>query len=91
MTRILIAKVLTAGILDAWQGIVAIWRAGGMQGVPGAGTPGVPTREAGTVCRTIQVERVLAARASFVLVEVSRLEQGPLITMDGIAIKCKIF
>ena len=39
-----------------------------MQGVPGAGAPRVPTREAGTVRRTIQVERVLAAWASFVLV-----------------------
>ena len=71
MPRILIAKVLTTGILDARQGVVAIGRAGGMQGVPGAGTPGVPTREAGTVRRTIQVERVLAARTSFVLVGVS--------------------
>ena len=72
MPRILIAKVLTTGILDARQWVVAIWRAGGMQGVPGAGTPGVPTREAGAVRGTIQVERVLTARASFVLVKVKQ-------------------
>ena len=72
MARILIAKVLATGILDARQWVFTIWRAGGVQRVLGAGTPGVPPREAGTVRRTIQVERVLAARTSFVLVGYSR-------------------